>query len=115
MNKWIKGWTIWCSDRDDMADELAGKIDSLLGLESYSKKCEVRDLINDSLCDCSMYRDGKGENETKFLYRVLFVLYIPLQVLLIPYCGIKWIIGKGWYLDNQSKISHLIRKIDKYS
>ena len=115
MSKWIKSRTIWCSDRDDISDELVGKIDNLLGLESYSKKCEVRDLINDSLCDCSMYRDSNGGDETKLLYRVLFVLYIPLQALLIPYCAIKWMIGKGWYLDNQSRISHLIRKISKYS
>lgn len=115
MSKWIKGRSLWCSDKDDISNELIDEIDHLVKFESYSKKTEVRELIEDALSDCSMYKDWPENKETKLGYRLLFIIYVPLQILLVPYCAIKWLFGKGWYIDNQSNLSNIMRKIDKYS
>lgn len=115
MSKWIKARSLWCSDRDDISESLINEIDELVRFKSFAKKREVRELIDNALCDCSMYRDTENTSESKLIYRLLFILFVPMQIILLPYCAIKWLFGRGWYLDNQSRISNIIRKIDKYS
>lgn len=115
MSKWIKGRRLWCDDKETISIELVRKIDKIVKFETYTKKAEVRDLIDEALCDCSVYKDWPERKETKIGYRLLFLISVPMQIFLVPYCAIKWFLGKGWYIDNKSKLSSLMRKIDKYS
>lgn len=110
--KFSKGNHLWCSDKEKVVEHLINEIDHKVRFKSYTAKSEVRELIDTALSDCEMYEQKHYESNSKLGYRLLYLVAIFAQFLLIPYCAIKWLCGKGWYLPNDSKISHLMRKID---
>lgn len=115
MRLWSKGRKLWSGEKDDIVDNLINDIDKEIKFKSYEEKCKVEEIIDGYLRDSAMYKHEEYESKTKLMYRILFILWIPCQLLLIPYCAFRWLIGKGWYLDNDSKLTHLIRKIDQNS
>lgn len=114
MGKFINARTLWVADKERVRDDIYRAISkNINGLNNYKEGSIIKDAIDSELDKFSMFEDINGGEDSLF-WRLILLAWIPLQiVVLVPFCSVKWLCGKGWYLDSQSLLGRFHRRVFK--
>lgn len=114
MGKFINARALWVADKERVIDDIYRAISKNIdGLSGYKEKSIIKDAIDSELDRFSMFEDRKCGDDSLF-WRLILVVWIPLQIIvLVPYCSIKWLCGKGWYLNSESLLGRFHRRVFK--
>lgn len=114
MGKFLNYSTLWISDKERVRDDIYREISkNIEGLRGYKEKSIIKDAIDSELDRFSVFEDRKC-GEDSLLWRLILLAWIPLQiVVLVPFCSVKWLLGKGWYLKSDSLLGRFHRRVFK--
>ena len=113
MLKFVNGRKLWCADKERVRDNIYREISkNIAGLSGYKERGIIENAIDEELDKFSMIEENQERIEPSLFWRLMIVIWIPAQIfILVPYCAIKWLCGKGWYLNNESLIQRFHRRV----
>lgn len=111
--KWTNGRKLWIADKERIADDIYRSLSKELNVNDYKNRAIIKDTVNNELDKYDLFEDYEG-TEKSILWRLALIVWMPTQFLvLVPYCGFKWLFGYGWYLKSDSILSRFHRRVTK--
>lgn len=117
MINWANNKEMWCSDKEEISGRIFENISNQIpSTQSYKEKQIIISAIGEELEGYSMFKDRQSLTESSLPWRLALIAWVPLQFfVLVPYCSVKWLFGRGWYLKSGSVIYRFHQRIYKNS
>ena len=114
-NKIFNRNTLWCSDTESLADEIASlcKDSKYYGDTaplSDKQARVVREVTDIRLSEFTLNKDIESKNSS-LVFRILSLVLSLILMLSLPILCVKWLITGKYYLSSKSKVGVMVDDI----